>query len=172
MQAMPSALLENAMNDNLVEILIYLYENYLFSDSEPLSPDQDMIRDELQMAGFNESEIKRAFNWLDELTCHPFYGTPTDTQPPCTTRIYSTDEMQQLDIECRGLLLSLQQNGILDDACREMVIERALALSPESLLADDLKWIILLVLMNQPDNEEAFNRMEDMVYRVNTRSIH
>ncbi|MCU7959777.1 MAG: DUF494 domain-containing protein [gamma proteobacterium symbiont of Bathyaustriella thionipta] len=160
------------MHDNLVEILIYLYENYLFSENESLSPDQDMIRDELQMAGFNESEIKRAFNWLDELTCHPFYVASSDTRPSYSTRIYSTEEMQQLDIECRGLLMSLQQNGILDDACREMVIERALALSPESLLADDLKWIILLVLMNQPDNDEAFNRMQDMVYRVNTQSIH
>ena len=53
---------------------------------------------------------------------------------------------------------------ILTQQARELVIERALALDTPFITEEELKWIVLLVLMNQPGQETAFARMEDMVY--------
>jgi Smg protein len=39
-----------------------------------------------------------------------------------------------------------------------------LALEDEELSIEKLKWIVLLVLLSQPDEEIAFSRMEDIVY--------
>ncbi len=53
-------------------------------------------------------------------------------------------------------MLFLEQNGILDPASRELVIDRALALDTPALTVEELKWIVLLVLMNRPGREAAF----------------
>ncbi|MEW8470552.1 MAG: DUF494 domain-containing protein, partial [Candidatus Thiodiazotropha sp.] len=73
-------------------------------------------------------------------------------------------ETARLDVDSRGLLMFLEQNDILTANARELVIERALALDTAIITEEELKWIILLVLMNQPGQEAAFARMEDMVY--------
>ncbi|MEW8470553.1 MAG: DUF494 family protein, partial [Candidatus Thiodiazotropha sp.] len=54
------------MNENVVDILIYLYENYMDGEQAPPS-DQHELRDELIQAGFPSGEINKAFDWLDEL---------------------------------------------------------------------------------------------------------
>jgi len=72
--------------------------------------------------------------------------------------------MLRLDSDARGMLLFLEQNGILDPISRELVIERAMALGSNELDIDDIQWIVLLVLVNQPGMEAAFTVMQDMVY--------
>ena len=79
-------------------------------------------------------------------------------------RLYSDEEVQRIDMESRGLLLFLEQNGILDPLSRELVIERAMALENPELDSDDIQWIALLVLLNQPGQETAFSLMENLVY--------
>ena len=150
------------MNENVVEILIYLYENYMDSEQSALS-DQDQLHEELVQAGFTSKEIDKAFLWMDELELRQ---SSQDFQPHTehSIRIYTDEEMGRLDTECRGLLLFLEQNGILDQAGRELVIDRALALDTHTVAVDDLKWVALLVLINQPGQESAFAQMEDLVY--------
>ena len=87
-------------------------------------------------------------------------------------RVYNESEMRKLDTETRGLLLFLEQNGILDPFSREVVIERAMALSTEDLSADDIKWIVLLILVNQPGQEAAFTLMQDLVYNGAPEYLH
>jgi len=79
-------------------------------------------------------------------------------------RIYTTEEHSRLDVECRGLLLFLEQTSILDPANRELVIERAVALDARQISVEELKWVVLMVLINQPGQESAFAQMEDLVY--------
>ena len=161
------------MNENLVEILIYLYENYLYNTPEEgPHADQDKLREELRMAGFIEQEISHAFDWLDELVKHTRDNRPANPHRPHALRIYTEQELLHLDTECRSLLLFLEQIGIIDAANREMVIERAMALGPHPIMAEDLKWVILLVLMNQPENKEAFARMEEIVYNEQPVYLH
>ncbi|MEJ1438006.1 MAG: DUF494 domain-containing protein [Candidatus Sedimenticola sp. (ex Thyasira tokunagai)] len=158
------------MNENVVDILIYLYENYM--DSEHSQPsDQEQLHDELMQAGFPEQEVEKAFQWIDELALRQ---DSQDFRPHTeqSLRIYTDEEMSRLDIECRGLLLFLEQNGILDQAGRELVIDRAIALDTHAIGVDELKWVVLMVLINQPGQESAFAQMEDLVYNDIPAFLH
>ncbi len=158
------------MNENVVDILIYLYENYMDSDQQSPST-QAELHDELMQAGFPEREIDRAFQWMDELATQQ---SVQDTQAYAdkSFRVYTEQEQQRLDPDCRGLLLFLEQSNILDQAARELVIERAIALDHVRIGVDELKWIVLMVLMNQPGQENAFAQMEELIYNDQPLQVH
>jgi Smg protein len=158
------------MYENMVDVLIYLYENYLDGESQP-PDDQGELEDELSQAGFTNGEIRKALRWLDELAA----GVETAHYQPCTRRsmrVYADVESAKLDVEAKGLLLFLEQNGILDPASRELVIDRALAIDHASVSVEELKWVVLLVLMNRPGSEDAFTQMEDLVYNDEPTAVH
>ena len=46
--------MNDPMNDNVLDILIYLFENFLESDTAP-QPSRDVLREELEHAGFAEA---------------------------------------------------------------------------------------------------------------------
>ena len=52
------------MKENVLEVLMYLFETYIDTEEEP-EPDQNELRDELARAGFGDSEIDRALDWLE-----------------------------------------------------------------------------------------------------------
>ena len=150
------------MNENIVDVLIYLYENYMEGEATP-PQDQRELRDELDQAGFPLEDIERAFQWLDELAEQQSApGVRASTGP--SYRCFSDQEIQRMDTDARGLVLFLEQNDILDQESREMVIERALALDAPEIGVEELKWVVLLVLMNRPGRETAFAHMEDLVF--------
>jgi Smg protein len=62
------------------------------------------------------------------------------------------------------MLLFLEQSGILDPLSRELVIDRAIAIEQSAVAVDELKWVVLLVLMNRPGRESALSQMEDLIY--------
>jgi Smg protein len=98
---------------------------------------------------------------------------PNDIQPmtAASFRIFSAQEKECLDVECQNLLMHLERTGILNSVNRELVLDRAIALE-ESLTLDKLKWIVLIVLLNQPDEELALARMEDMIYDLLPTYVH
>ena len=147
------------MKENVFDVLIYLFENYMGEDVD-LTPDPDVIRTELLEAGFPPPEVNKAFEWLESLA---EYQTIKPVSSPAI-RIFSDREMAKLDTECRGLLLFLEQNGILTAASRELVIDRVMAFNDDTISLENLKWIVLMVLFSQPDEELAFARMENLVY--------
>ncbi|MEI6413061.1 MAG: DUF494 domain-containing protein [Pseudomonadota bacterium] len=151
------------MYENVVDVLIYLYENYMDGDSPPPT-DQNRLREELSSAGFGIGEIDKAIAWLDELanrSVEPHFGTP---RTPVSMRIYTEEECRKLELESRGFLLSLEQHGIIASETRELAIDRALALQTETIGLDEIKWIVLLVLMSQPGHEAAMVHMEGLLY--------
>lgn len=160
------------MNENLIDVLIYIYENYMDSE-ESIPMDQLTLEEELLQAGFQQGEVSKAFNWLDELAWRQGslveYGTAA---PNHSIRILSDREQQRMDLETQGLLLNLEQSGILDPMSRELVIERCMAIETEELTTDDVKWVVLLVLLNQPGQENAFALMEELVYNGEPPYLH
>jgi Smg protein len=160
-----------AVNENVIDVLIYIYENYMDAE-ESVPTDQIMLEEELVQAGFPQGEIKKAFNWLDELAWRQGSLAYADAQPNRSMRIFSEREQQRIDLEIQGMLLYLEQTGILDPMSRELVIERAMAIETEELTADDVKWIVLLVLLNQPGQENAFALMEELVYNGEPVYLH
>lgn len=158
------------MNESMVDVLIYLYENYMDGEGQP-PIDQDELEEELSQAGFSAGEIRKALDWLGELVAwvtvpqhHPHTGR--------SMRVYGDHECARLDAAARGLLLFLEQNGILDPVSRELVIDRVLAIDHANVTVDEVKWVVLLVLLNRPGHEAAFSRMEDMVYSETPVYLH
>jgi Smg protein len=125
---------------------------------------------ELEAAGFPRSEVGKAFDWLESL------AVDEDKIPTLTgtssVRIFNDEEMARLDVRCRGFLRHLENVGILDAAQREVVIDRILALETDTVDLDDVKWVILMVLFNQPGQETALARMEDLVFEDRGSVLH
>ena len=155
------------MKENIFDVLMYLFENYMEDEIEML-PDSDVIRTELLEAGFESCEVNKAFDWLDSLSLQ---RTIKPTVAPAF-RIFCAQEIEKLDLECRNLIMFLEQNGILNSANREIVIDRAMALEDEEISMEKLKWIVLMILLSQPDEEIAFSRMEDIVYDLVPTYLH
>ena len=157
------------MNDSVLDILIYLFENYLDTEDEP-QPSRDTLREELENAGFAEAGIERALAWLD--------GLSSDAAPPVgdpqqrSFRVFSRSEQQRLSAEVRGYLLQLESIGILSGQQRELVIDRLLALEAEEIDIEQVKWVVLMVLFSQPGQEQAYQRMEDLVFEGQSDALH
>lgn len=145
------------MKENIFDVLIYLFENYLEDEIDVL-PNSHAIRNELLQIGFAPPNVSQAFDWLESLSEQELFTCQTSA-----FRIFSEPEKARLDIDCRNLLIFLEHTGILSPDSREIVIDRAMALEEEILL-DELKWIVLMVLLCQSDDEIAYSRMEDIVY--------
>lgn len=158
------------MNENMVDVLIYLYENYMDGESRPPT-DQGELEDELEQAGFTRGEIEQALRWLDELAAGVDLPQYNDHRHG-SIRVYNEVEQGKLDVEARGLLLFLEQTGILDPISREFVIDRLLAIEHALVTLDEVKWVVLLVLMNRPGREDAFSQMEDLVYNDEPAYLH
>ena len=99
------------MKENIFDVLIYIFENYLDDDIE-LLPDSDDIKTELIQAGFEHAEVNNAFDWLEGLTEQSIMQPSISS----TFRIFTSQEVIKLDIECRNFLLSLEHTGILTPA--------------------------------------------------------
>ena len=157
------------MKQEVFDILLYLFENYIYEE-EDLDPDE--IEKELQIAGFNEKTIDKAFDWLDGLSSASDSEHATTLAHKHAIRIYTNEEMRHLDTESRGFLLFLEQMGVLDHATRETVIDRAMALDSDEINLDQLKWVVLMVIFNQPGGEAAAVWMEDIVIDQMATQLH
>ena len=73
---------------------------------------------------------------------------------------------------CRDIMAGFDEVVEPRAAGRELVIDRALALDTPALTVEELKWIVLLVLMNRPGREAAFTQMEEMVYNSAPAYLH
>ena len=155
------------MKQDIFDVLIYLFENYFDDDNDSL-PDSESINSELLDAGFQQLDVNKAFDWLESLT-------ETEIALPAVAssfRVFSAQEQQALDLECRNFLMFLEHTGILTPANREIAIDRAIALKDENITLDRLKWIVFMVLLSQPGESAAFSRMEDIVYDLIPTSLH
>jgi Smg protein len=157
------------MKETILDVLLYLFENYFYDDPDAVR-DRDSLQNGLIQAGFSPAEINKAFDWLDELANQrPTLAEPRANGP---VRVFVDAEADRLDRECRGFLMFLEQHGVLDADRRELVIDRAMALDQEEVDLDDLKWVVLMVLFNQPGAEAAFAWMENQIFGDDPEPIH
>ena len=158
------------MKETVLDVLMYLFESFVDSEDEP-EPDRNELKEELEWAGFRAREIDRALDWLDGL--NPI-DIDTDAGAPCPTavRVYDRIEQERLDPQCRGYLLHLEQVGILTPAQRELVIDRLLALGTDDIDIEQIKWVVMMVLFSQPGQEQAYARMEDLVFADDPGWLH
>jgi Smg protein len=148
------------MKENILDVLLYLFENFVYDDPDSLN-DRDSLQTSLIEAGFAPSEISKAFDWLDVLARERPQLLRTDVDGQAPMRVYATEEIAKLDSECRGFLMFLEHNGVLDAERRELVLDRIMALDADEVDLNDLKWIILMVLFSQPGQEAACAFLEN-----------
>ena len=79
-------------------------------------------------------------------------------------RVFSDEECRRLDLDTRGFILYLENTGVLDPARREQVLDRLFALDTDEVDLEDVKWVILMVLFNQPGQEANYAWMEDLMF--------
>ena len=160
--------MKDPMNDNVLDILIYLFENYLEPDVVP-QPSRDVLREELEHAGFAESGIERALQWLEDLSSE---APPVGDAQARSFRVFSGYEQARLAADVRGYILQLENIGILSKQQRELVIDRLLALEAEGIDIEQVKWVVLMVLFSQPGQQQAYQRMEDLVFEGQSDALH
>ncbi len=150
------------MKENVFDLLMYLFENYIYDEPES-QPDRDSLTESLEEAGFSTGEIERAFRWLDELAEQRLQPDIAGlSEHPI--RLYSDEEVRRLDVDARGFITYLENIGVLDAARREVVIDRLVALESEDVGLEEVKWVVLMVLFNQPGQEANYAWMEDLMF--------
>ena len=161
------------MKETLLDVLLYLIENYFYDDPDAVR-DRDSLQAGVIQAGFTPAEVSKAFDWLDALAAQRAVFQPErdDASVPGPVRLYAELEAERLDVECRGFLMFLLDNGILDATQHECVVERAMALDQDEVDLDDLKWVVLMVLFNQPGQEAAFAWMESFMFQDEGEPVH
>ncbi|HEX4854103.1 MULTISPECIES: DUF494 family protein [Arenimonas] len=157
------------MKETILDVLLYLFEHYFYDDPDAVR-DRDSLQNGLIQAGFSPAEINKAFDWLDELARQRPASSVARLDTP--VRVYAEPELDRLDIECRGFLMFLEQTGVIDADQRELVLDRVMALDQDEVDVDDLKWVVLMVLFNQPGSEAAYAWMESQMFEDEPEPVH
>ena len=149
------------IKQSVVDVLMFLFEQYLGDDNDAID-ERDHMQIRLEEVGFDHQEIDQAFNWLEDL------ATIRDDQDfvplqQKSVRIFSEEEKDILNEDCRGFIMHLEQSDILTPVTRELVLDRVIALN-HPLNMEQLKWIVMIVLHAHPGEENAFAWMESLVF--------
>ncbi|WP_240095440.1 DUF494 family protein [Thermomonas flagellata] len=163
------------MKESILDVLLYLFEHYFATDAyAPTDPDltaaEGPLVKELAQAGFSPAEIGKAFDWLDALARQRPAAAPAHAPGP--VRVLHAAEAAKLTREAGGFLLFLEQHGILTADQRELVLDRAMALDQDEIDLDDLKWVVLMVLFDQPGSEAAYAWMETQMFLDEPEPVH
>lgn len=149
------------MKENILDVLLYLFEHLMIDDPDQ---DRDSLQESLLEVGFSPQEIGNAFEWLDGLAeLRPAYA-PHAVDAGGPVRVLAPQELERLDPEAQGFLMYLEQQGVLSPAQRELVLDRVMALDVGEVDEHELKWVILMVLFNQPDQEAAYSWLENLMF--------
>lgn len=130
----------------MYEILVFLFEN---CQQAELAYDRERLAKKLSAAGFEDSDITEALHWLAGMALTPCRAGKPLPDAHSSFRAYAPRELAKLDAECRGFLLTLEHCGVLSAETRELVLERALAASGNTLNLEQLKLVVLMVLWNR-----------------------
>ena len=134
----------------MFDVLVYLYENYWRPDA---CPDHDQLTRKLSSVGFESDEIQEALTWLDGVAAaaQSYVGE----QSVSSLRVYSPAEQEHLGEASIGFISFLESAGVLPPPMREMVIDRASAISGGPLDLEDLKIIVLMVFWSLGEEPDA-----------------
>ena len=127
----------------MFDVLVYLYENYGAFET---CQDATALGRSLADAGFDDEEIRDAIAWLQGLARIVQLGGSRRLDQSAGMRIYCASEYARLGAAAIGFLASLDAAGQLTATQREIVIERALAITETPLSVATVKIIVLMVL--------------------------
>ena len=162
---------ESTMKENVLDVLSYLFDNYLDLDWGVLGDENTLVY-ELEEAGFPVLEIDKAFDWLGQLIDLDVKNMDFIKNPQHSMRILTADEASKLDLDCQGMLIALERNGTIDSVAREIILDRAMALEVERLSSSHFKRIIGLVMLNRSWTDDVVAWVENLVYDPEHDTLH
>lgn len=150
----------------MFDVLVYLYENYWRPDA---CPDHEQLTRKLSSVGFETEEIQEALTWLDGLAGAA--QSNVADQSDGSVRVYSPAEQDHLGPESIGFISFLESAGVLPPPMREMVVDRANAISGGPLDLEDLKIIVLMVFWSVGEEPDALI-LDELFVEEQHRLIH
>jgi Smg protein len=162
------------MKEELFEVLMYLFENHIGREHPEQAAHDETLFHELADAGFTPEVIDTAFEWLDGVAAlHSAEAQSEDNLGLSSGfRVFSREELAHFGPDVSGLLMRLEQLGILDAFSREIVINRLFAIDPREIDEHRVKWLVLMVLIDDPENETALSTLEQMMKTEATERFH
>ena len=160
------------MKEGVIDVLMYIFSSYIDND-DILPEDRESIDADLREAGFESTEIEKAFDWLDGLALAG--DIPAIEQSTQAVRIYSHKEQLRMDSKIQGFLFFLEQSGVLTPELRELVINRIMALDGEGIIdMEEFKWVVMMVLFNNATDQDENTLMhyEDIVFSDQPAIFH
>ena len=150
----------------MFDVLVYLYETYWRPDA---CPDHAQLKRKLSAVGFESEEIHDALVWLDGLAAAS--DSYVGQQNAHSLRVYSPAEQDHLGEASIGFISFLESAGVLPPPMREMVIDRASAISGGPLDLEDLKVIVLMVFWSLGEEPDALI-LDELFVDEDERLIH
>jgi Smg protein len=150
------------MQQKILTVITFLFQNYWHSKEELPKNFDDMLS-VLGEAGFEKKVITKTFEWLSHLSQQQadFKNLPTANN----FRIFTIEEKQKIDKKCQDFILFLENEKILNSKTREILINQLLQLQDQNLSINDVKWVALLVLFNEPDARNRLTKLENMILK-------
>lgn len=135
------------MKEQLFAALLELF-HLCMNDPDLELPQILLMVSELEKVGFDWKHLKNYFltdkhtNLSLEMDELPIISIPSAP----SIRIFTREEILRLDTESRGLILELEQQGILCAELREKLIELAMESSSMIISPEEIKWLALKVV--------------------------
>lgn len=156
----------------MLEVLIFMFNHYV--DKRAILHQEQFERDEiakeLSQAGFEYDDILGAIDWyndLRQLSTQPYAAYLNE---PHSIRVYIESEIERIDAESFSFLNFLEQASVIKPNERDLIIDRALAISQEDITIEEIRWITMMVLWNDKRKKD-YLFVEDAVFNPQGRTI-
>lgn len=137
------------MKDTLFSLLSELFEQHL-EDNAPDHPSFEQLIEHLERHGV---EVK--------MLLEDGVGRPSRT----ALRVYTPEEIQKLNRDCRSFLLFLEQADVIAPGAREHIIHEAMQSEEPYIELHDLKIIILELLSDETEHPLFSAWLEYLLFR-------
>lgn len=143
----------------MVDILIYMYENFFGSGIYPAHEDLQL---RLFAAGFHAPEVKETLAWLEHVH-HEGSTPPPLGKSTLASRFLDPAELERIGQDGWEFLAFLENNCILSASQREMILTGVLTLTEPEMDLDQLKLMVLMALWRQGDTMNAL-MVEELIH--------
>ena len=152
------------MTGSVLDILIYVFDRYML-DEVPEVPEREHLARDLEACRLRASErgARARLAGRSRVRARSSAAWQTGSGRDGGAHVLATASWRGCRRNVAAFSFTLERLGILSPQQREIVIERMLALDADELDTEQLKWVVLMVLSSQPGQEQAFERLEDLV---------
>lgn len=134
---------------NIIEIVV----RHILVTKEITFKENEII-EYLLSEGYNLEEINTAFSWIREIIGHQrLRSSLKKSKKSIGMRLLSPEEKMNFSPEAHGFLIRLKELGFIDDDMQEEIIEKAMYLSDGQIGREEIKVIVVLVIMNRSGAE-------------------